>query len=642
MAISIHPTGRPLAHGGPPELLVDVDTNAPCEELLDDGMRLAFDGAVLRVDGPERDLLVTAHGWPVMRVRAGKVAVDLTAAIELRTLGATFAGGMEGLAAAALADATTGLRHRYDVSPNPPRAGEPATARVHTDDADVTAVTLTLLAPDAVDIAATMSAASTAWEATLPAYEDGTIVRYRVRVMHAEGTTEEVADAGVDFMWPRPDITFYRSPATTFSYVVGEPTMPDWYRDAVVYHVLVDRFADANGKQIDPAGTTSLLGFAGGAIAGITARLDHIASLGATAILLSPITPGEMHVCYDVKHHTAVEPRLGTIDDVRDLLDAAHARGIRVILDTEMSYLGARHPMADSAWTLRAPDGRPFGWIGGNPTFRPVDHFHPDARTHLLDAARWWLDLGFDGYRLDSAHASPFDFWTDFGAVVRAANPDAVTIAEATREPDFCGRYHGRLTGFLDFETQTALRGFAGDGSLRASELAATIEHQASTFPEALARTAFFECHDGDRLACLAQGDQRRIRVATALLLTLPGVPLLYYGTEVGMTQTESGDMDTQARQPMPWNNHDERLLAFTRDLIALRHRSSALRRGTYRTLLADDPEGVLAFERLDTATGARVLVVANASDDARTVDVPGWRAATVEPLSVLIAESDE
>jgi glycosidase len=614
-AIRTTPTGRRLPETGPDELLVDVDTSAAGEAVLEDGMRLEFDGAVLRVDGPDRDLLVAADGRAVTRLRAGVAEVDLTAAVEIRQSGARWSDRLADLERAVADDAERGVRHRYDVHPTAPAVGEVALVRVRTDRPEaIRAVRVEVVEPSPEAVVEAVETEEGVWETTLPARDGPSVVRYRIEVEDERGSVSVVDDAGADFAFPRPGLTFHRPPRSTFSYVVAPPAVPDWFRDGVVYHALVDRFAGPGGAPVDPDGATSLLGFAGGTIAGLTARLDHIAALGATVLLVSPLTPGEMHVCYDVKDHTAVEPRLGTETDVRALLGAAHTRGIRVLLDIEVSYLGMRHPRAkDPGWVLQGPDGQRLGWYGGNPTFVPVDHFHPPARAHLLDALAWWLRLGVDGFRFDSAHATPFDFWSDVAELVRRVRPAAVTIAEATRPIDHCRRYEGRLSGFLDFDAQRALRGFCGDGSAGPSAVAAAFEQQAA-LPPTLVAAAFFECHDGPRFGLLSAGDDRRVAMATALLMAGPAVPVLYYGTEVGMTQHEEGEMDLLARKPMPWDGHDAARWSMTRELVARRLGAPALRRGAYRTLVADDGRRLLAFERHDHDSGQRIVVQVNGS----------------------------
>jgi glycosidase len=314
---------------------------------------------------------------------------------------------------------------------------------------------------------------------------------------------------------------------------------------------------------------------------------------------------------------------------------------MRVVLDTEISYLGMRHPRAaDEAWTLRADDGRPLGWLGGNPTFVPVDHFHPEARSQLLDALRWWVGLGVDGFRMDSAHATAFDMWTDVGAALRAVDPDLVTIAEGTHDAALCRRYRGRLSGFLDFAVEAALRGLCGDGSVAPSEAAASFA-AAADLPPGLSAPTFFECHDGARFGLLGGGDRRRTLLATTLLLSLPGPPILYYGTEVGMNQTERGEMDLLARRPMEWSNHDTVLLDGTRAAVARRRASPALRRGAYRTVHTDDEAGVLAFERHDPDSGQRIVVVANVRDAGpREVTLPTVGATSIAPLTAVIMEA--
>ena len=149
----------------------------------------------------------------------------------------------------------------------------------------------------------------------------------------------------------------------SYAYHVDEEHVPAWLRDAVIYHVFIDRFATADGRAFDAPATPG--GFYGGTLRGVIERLAYIANLGATCIWLSPLFPSPSHHGYDATNYRSVEPRLGTEDDLRELITAAHERGIRVILDYAVNHVSWDHPafraaLADqrspeSTWfTLRA------------------------------------------------------------------------------------------------------------------------------------------------------------------------------------------------------------------------------------------------------------------------------------------------
>lgn len=622
------------------ELVVRVVTGSAASLDLDDGTVLRLTADALTVEGSERDVLVVADGRPVSRARGASLRFDLQAAADLRALRQEASGRSPGWHAERLAaeqerDATTGLRHHYDVIPDPPPPGRPATVWV---DSDVPlrggSVSYTVDGSEpttGTSDTAPLRPSGGRWAATIPGQPAGTRVRYRIEArMVDDAAAHPMADAASGFVYPAVHVPFVRPPRDLFSYVVGSPSPPDWARDAVIYHALVDRFADDSGGEVPGDGLT-LLAFAGGTIRGLIRRLDHVAELGCTVLWVSPLHAGETHVCYDVRDHFAVEPRLGTLDDARALCAEAHRRGLRVLLDLQMSYLGARHPVAEAVgrhrdhpragWFLWATDPvRRFGWLGGNPSFAAVDHSDAEARAHLLDAARFWLELGFDGFRFDSAAAAPFDFWSEVGQIVRTERPEAFTVAEAPGPLAQCVRYHGRLDGFLDFELSAALRNLVATGDLAPSAFDRVVAER-DGLPPGLLAPAFVESHDGDRFWFLAGGDERRLRLALLLLMALPGPPVLYYGTEVGLDQQAGGDCDLVARAPMPWSRLDDDRLAWVRRAVAARHRSRPLRRGGRRTLLVDDERSVYAFAR--SLDGEHVVATANLGLVRRVLTVP-------------------
>ncbi len=565
----------------------------------------------------------------------------------------TFEIDWDAVVQARSADATRGLRHRYDVDPNPPPPGQPGILRLTADRETevheaVAVYTADGSVPEFVDgspwrgqLARFAPASDTdtdrIWTAEIPGYPEGTRVRYRIAVRTDAGW-RAVTDAGPGFEAPYEGASFVRPPRELYSYVVREPQVPDWLTDAVIYHALVDRFARPG--SFPPDDEVPRLGFVGGTLEALTAHLDHIAELGADTLLISPIFPADMHVCYDHRDLLGVEPRLGTLADARGLCHRAHELGIRVLLDLVLSYFGETHPWVQAA--RRDPRGpyaqrfqtegdQLYGWFGSQ-RLAAVDQTSEAMREHLLEVADFWLEAGFDGFRIDSAHVGSLDFWTEFGDLLRRHTPEAVAIGEVTRTPAECFRFRGRLHGFFDFFSCYAIREFCGQGAIGAAGFDERIA-ALDDLPEGLAAPLMIDNHDMDRFSSLSDS-RERLRLGLLLLFTLPGPPILYYGTEVGVPQGRRDEIDPGARMPMRWgDDQDTELLAYVRELIALRRGRPELRRGTRRTVLVADPH-VYAFAReLDDR---RTVVVVNAGPEGAEVEIDGERVR-VEALSGLV-----
>ncbi|HEC35528.1 MAG TPA: hypothetical protein ENI39_03215, partial [Anaerolineae bacterium] len=220
------------------------------------------------------------------------------------------------------------------------------------------------------------------WEGTLPPQPDGTLVRYRIGGWREPDGQEVWADwPPVQLQIERATTAFFEAisspPAprigrggrvgsemlpTFFAYSVDRLTSPDWAREAVVYQVFVDRFNPGGGLPFARPG--SLRGSFGGTLAGVTEKLDYIADLGATALWLSPIFASPSHHGYDTTDFFAVEPRLGTNEDLRLLVREAHARGLRVILDLVCNHVSDCHPFFQEAQADPASPYRPWFTFG--------------------------------------------------------------------------------------------------------------------------------------------------------------------------------------------------------------------------------------------------------------------------------------
>lgn len=645
------------------ELRLSVASGGADSRVTADGTTLELDPEALRVVGPARDVFVVADGVFIARARGEDLLFDLQAVLDRRALRQRDARAgqlREEYRAAVVRDATTGVRHRYEISPDPVPPDSAVEVIVRSDrPLDDVRLAWSSDGTEPPDPASNglgdslrPDADGSAWRGTIPEQPSGARVRYRIAYEDENGW-HAVADAAPAHTTPDPHVLYMRPPRDGFSYAVDPPGPPGWAQDATFYHLLVDRWARHDGEPLTPAEHLEPMAFAGGTLLGACERLDHLERLGVDAVLLSPITPGEMHCAYDVKDLHGVDDRLGSVEDAQMFCRAAHDRGIRVVLDLELSYLGGRHPAALRALTDPASEERRWfhqsedpprlwGWMGANPMFRPVDHHHEPIRRQLLESALFWLDVGFDGFRLDSAHAAPLDFWAELGLMVRRHRSDAFTFGEVTAAHEERVKLRGRLDGYADFDVEHAIRAFVvGDGAGLASSLAGAAARAAHQ--PALAAVTFVESHDDSRVSLLVGGDERRVRLAHLLLLTLPGSPMLLYGTEVGLDQARPGNLDLELRRPMPWHDVDNERFAAVQRLVRLRRDHVALRRGAYETLVVDDDAAFVAYARVHEHETVVVAANGGARPLRRDVRLPGDESIEVSlnPAEAIVVGPD-
>ena len=391
---------------------------------------------------------------------------------------------------------------------------------------------------------------------------------------------------------------------------------PDWIHDAVVYQVMVDRFARVGAPLPKPGSSTALYG---GTFDGIRERLDHIAGLGCNTLWLSPSHQSPSHHGYDHEDYFEVEPRYGGEAALKTLIDAAHARRMRVLLDFVPNHTGRGHHLFREALE-RGGEAAEFYRFWQWPHYYRCFFDHivlPEldtgsrrVRRYLVDAARHWVtQYGADGVRCDHVAGVDPAFWVELRAGLREVKPDALVLGEATGRFDWLARYAGRLDAIFDFDFAYMVRNTFGRGHTDLPSFARWMDEHDNAFP-GLALATLLDNHDMNRFLWMAGDDVRRLMLAATLLMTSPGAPVVYYGTEVGLTQRHDASMENaEARLPMLWGEEqDADLLAHFQKLGRLRAGSPALRRGSRRTLSAGDDE--LVYERV--LAGERVVVTLN------------------------------
>ena len=453
------------------------------------------------------------------------------------------------------------------------------------------------------------------WQGALPAQPEGTLVRYQILAYPADGSDPIPADDGA-----------------VFSYLVDSRPLPDWARAARVYQIFPDRFSPGNGRSWN--NTTSLSDIYGGTLRGIIDNLDTIADMGFNCIWLNPFFPDKTHHGYHATDHFSINPRLGTLADMKELVEKAHAREIRLLFDFVANHVGRGHPHFQHA---RAHEDSPYhDWFRWEawpekyvayfdvPDLPEMDTNHPGVRQYLFDSVGYWLDdIGFDGLRIDYVLGPAHDFWTALRQVVRQVKPDAWMFGEATHTPEQLLTYNGRFDACLDFLLTQHLRDAFAFNTLNAAAFDNFLHLHDEFFGTDAAMPSFLDNHDMDRFMLVADNDRRKLKLAALCQFTLAGPPIVYNGTEVGVGQErlihapDSQGME-ECRQPMLWGDEqDANLRHYFRRLLHLRRDHPVIWQGQRETVHLDAAAGTYAYTISNDTES--ILVLFNLSDHERT-----------------------
>ena len=433
---------------------------------------------------------------------------------------------------------------------------------------------------------------------------------------------------------------------------------PDWAKGATIYQVFPDRFrksgdCDLTGKltpytvhsnwheevewRPTPEGIVLNNDFYGGNFKGITEKMDYIASLGTTILYLNPISKSFSSHRYDTGDYKVPDPMLGTLEDFRKMVNAAHARGIKVILDGVYSHTGSNSPyfnregQFDSVGAYNSKESPYYSWFTFHnwpnsynswwnfDTLPTVNKMDPAFVEFIItgedSVIAHWLKQGIDGFRLDVADELPDEFIKLLRDRVKEINPDAYVLGEVWEDASNKTAYNKRRTYFtgaeldsvMNYPFRTAIinfvRGFDSGKGLKE-----TVMSIVENYPQEVVHcnmnllgthdtprilTALVDDFEGSREEYSRRRLSRssmevaidRLMMASFLQYTLPGSPSLYYGDEACM----EGFRDPFNRRPYPWNQEDPEVMAHFLRLGELRKNFEALRLGDIHFFEAGD-----------------------------------------------------
>ncbi|WP_217593240.1 alpha-glycosidase [Cohnella sp. GbtcB17] len=430
---------------------------------------------------------------------------------------------------------------------------------------------------------------------------------------------------------------------------------PAWVKEAVFYQIFPERFANGD-PSISPAnalpwgGVPTPTNFFGGDLQGVIDHLDHLSELGVNAVYFNPLFAATTNHKYDTTDYMRVDPQFGTNEKLKELVEACHARGIRVLLDGVFNHCGRSFaPFQDvlekgqesryadwfrvRQWPLGVVDGVPtYETFSFEPIMPKLNTGNPEVKDYLLNVGRYWIEeVGLDGWRLDVANEVDHEFWREFRRVVKQANPSAYILGEIMHDamPWLQG---DQFDAVMNYPFTNILLNFFAHRTTDATRFAHAIGAQLASYPQQISEVAFnlLGSHDTVRLLTLCEGDKRRLMLATLFQMTFQGTPCVYYGDEIGM----DGAHDPLNRQCMEWDpaKQDRPLFDFFRSLIALRKAHPALRGSGLAFVPIESQPQVLAYERWDA--NERFLIVVNNQERPVSIDVPvaqadaGWRDA--------------
>ncbi len=371
---------------------------------------------------------------------------------------------------------------------------------------------------------------------------------------------------------------------------LGAPDSAKWFHGGVGYEIFVRSFADSNGDGI-------------GDLKGITQKLDYLndgnpettTDLGVTWIWLTPIFASPSYHGYDTVDYRAINPAFGTQQDLKDLVDACHQRGIKVILDLVMNHVGKEHPWFKEAQDPTSPKRDWFVWSdtakdwtqpwsnspvwhkAGNAWYYAVfwsgmpdlNYRNEAVKTEMMDVARYWIQqTSIDGYRLDAVRylyeSGPKEgqqdipetlaYWKEFASTLLKDYPQLMLVGEAWASNSIAALYRVDGQGLnmtFDFDLMEAL--LAGIQAEEPVDIEGVFCRYPGQFPAGSSEVSFLSNHDLTRVFTRLKGSLPGMNLAAFLLMTLPGTPMIYYGDEIGLSNGAL-PKDEHKRLPMQWD----------------------------------------------------------------------------------------
>lgn len=406
---------------------------------------------------------------------------------------------------------------------------------------------------------------------------------------------------------------------------------PEWVKKTVWYQIFPERFANGN-KENDPEGvkawnpaeTPERQDFYGGDLQGVIDHLDHLTELGVNGIYFTPVFQAFSNHKYDTEDYLEIDKHFGDKEIFKKLIEEAHARGIKVMLDAVFNHIGD----TSAQWqdVLKNQEKSKYAdWFHVNKwpaTFTPTDDFenaenatydtfaftphmpklntaNPEVEAYLLKIADYWIrEFDIDAWRLDVADEVDHAFWKKFRATCDAAKDDFYILGEVwhSAQPWLVG---DEFTAVMNYAYIDAIKDGFITKKISLEQMVSNINTQLMLYRKQTNQMMFnvLDSHDTARILTVAKNNKNLMKLVEAFTYLQPGVPCIYYGDEYAVT----GDNDPECRKCMPWNeeNQDADMFEFFKQLVAFRHEyQETLSESEVIWKIVDGENGIVKFER--------------------------------------------
>ncbi|HFK6026196.1 TPA: glycoside hydrolase family 13 protein [Enterococcus faecium] len=456
-------------------------------------------------------------------------------------------------------------------------------------------------------------------------------LQYAFHVVGEDNTDCFYGDQGI-FPYRENVITepnfYFRIP---YFHQIDRFTIPEWVKETVWYQIFPERFANGD-KANDPVHTLpwgskdpDREDFFGGDLQGVMDHLDYLTDLGINGIYFCPIFKATSNHKYDTIDYYEVDPALGDKKLLKNLIDEAHKRGIRIMFDAVFNHMGVHSPQwqdvlkngeksiykdwfhirffpVDSYQMTDLPETAeniPYDTFAFTPFMPKLNTANPEVQKYLLDIATYWIkEFDIDGWRLDVANEVDHHFWKKFREAVTEIKPDIYILGEIWHSSQ-AWLQGDEFHAVMNYAFTDSIKDYFAKKKITASQMVSGMNHQQMLYRDQVNEGTFnlLDSHDTARILTLCQGNKELMKSVMAFMFLQKGSPCIYYGTEIGMT----GEDDPDCRKCMIWEKEEQdlELFGFIKELVSLRKQlSKIISEGSTQWLIVNDREDKLYFTR--------------------------------------------